>query len=136
MVSMYREKEDRKFYTFPGGGLEAGETEEDCVRREVFEEFGLVVKPVKKVYIYESERSIEHFFLCDWISGKVGDGRGEEFQPDRNKGIYKQTTVEIAKIPNFPLMPPEVAAALIEDYNKNGPALRIRAKKIKGSFKK
>ncbi len=28
IVSMYREREGRVFYTFPGGGMEAGESED------------------------------------------------------------------------------------------------------------
>ena len=74
MVSMYREKGDRIFYTFPGGGIEGNETEEECVVREAFEEFGLTVQPIKKLYYYENEISIEHFYLCEWLSGEVGDG--------------------------------------------------------------
>lgn len=136
MVTMYREREGRKFYTFPGGGMEAGETEAQCVTREVFEEFGLTVEPLKKVYIYESERSIEHFFICKWIKGKIGDGAGEEFETDRNRGIYIQTEIKIDDIPNLPLMPPEVAAVMMADYKKNGATLRTRVRKIYGTFKR
>ena len=121
---MYRERDGRTFYTFPGGGMEGCETEEDCVERECFEEFGIVVKPVKKVYIYETERSIEYFYICKWISGNIGDGTGEEFQPDNNNGVYRPTSIKISKIPSLPLMPSEVAALLLEDYSKNGEYLR------------
>ena len=55
LVSMYREREGRRFYTFPGGGMEGNETEEECVKREVFEEFGLIVKPIKSVGFFETE---------------------------------------------------------------------------------
>ena len=44
LVSMYRERDGRIFYTFPGGGIEANETLTDCVKREVLEEFGLTVE--------------------------------------------------------------------------------------------
>ena len=103
IVSMYREFDGRKFYTFPGGGMEEDETEEQCVVREVLEEFGLKVEPIKKVYVYESERSIEHFFLCKQISGKFGTGKGEEFQENRNRGIYRPCLIEISEIPPLPL---------------------------------
>ena len=49
IVSMYREREGRVFYTFPGGGKEGNESEEECVIREVYEEFGITIKPIKKV---------------------------------------------------------------------------------------
>lgn len=123
MVSMYRKLKDRIFYTFPGGGLEENESEEEFVAREVFEEFGLNVQPVKKVYTYESERSIEHFYLCNVVGGEFGKGAGEEFH-NNNNGVYKPTKIKLEEIKNLPLMPPEVREALILDYKNFGKNLR------------
>ena len=130
MVSMYRERQGRVFYTFPGGGMEGTETEEECVKREVFEEFGLIVKPIKKVYTYENKNSIEHFYIADWLSGEFGSGEGEEFEENRNNGVYIPKLIEISDIPNIPLMPPEVASAFYDDYTKNGKDLRNDVKFI------
>lgn len=135
MVSMYRERQGRVFYTFPGGGMEGTETEEECVKREVFEEFGLIVKPIKKVYIYENKNSIEHFYIADWLSGEFGSGEGEEFEKNRNNGVYIPKLIEISDIPNIPLMPPEVASAFYDDYTKNGKDLRNDVKFIVGEIK-
>lgn len=135
IVSMYREREDRIFYTFPGGGMEGTETEEDCVKREVMEEFGLTVKPIKKVYTYESQNSIEHFYVVDWISGEFGTGEGEEFQENRNNGVYIPKFIEIKDIPNLPLMPPEVAMAFYEDFVENGEKVRNDVKFLLGEIK-
>ncbi len=130
LVSMYREFQDRVFYTIPGGGMEEGETLQECVKREVFEEFGLVVEPVKNVYIYESETSIEYFYLCDYVSGEFGSGQGEEFQPNRNRGVYIPSLIEFEEISKLPLMPPEIAKALDEDLKKNGTKLRDDVKRV------
>lgn len=130
LVSMYREKQDRVFYTFPGGGMNEGESEEECVRREVMEEFGLVVQPIKKVYRYERSTSIEHFYLVEWISGEFGSGVGEEFQDDRNNGVYIPKFIEISQIPSLPLMPPEVASAFYDDFMRNGKKIRDDVKFI------
>ena len=135
MVSMYRERQDRVFYTFPGGGMEGTETEEECVKREVFEEFCLIVKPIKKVYTYENKNSIEHFYIADWLSGEFGSGEGEEFEENRNNGVYIPKLIEISDIPNIPLMPPEVASAFYDDYTKNGKDLRNDVKFIVGEIK-
>ena len=131
LVSMYREFDDRVFYVFPGGGMEGNESEEECVIREVYEEFGITVKPIKKVYVYETEKSIEYFYLCDWISGKFGTGAGEEFDVNSNKeGVYIPKLIDISSIPNLPLMPKEVASSFYEDYTNNGISLRQDVKHV------
>lgn len=135
IVSMYRERQGRIFYTFPGGGMEGNESEEDCVKREVFEEFGLIVKAIKKVYTYENKNSIEHFYIAEWISGEFGSGEGEEYQENRNNGVYLPKFIEISDIPTLPLMPPEVASSFYEDYMKNGKTLRSDTKFIFGEIK-
>lgn len=135
IVSMYREREGRVFYTFPGGGQEGNESEEECVIREVYEEFGITIKPIKKVYTYENQNSIEHFYIADWLSGEFGFGNGEEYQENRNNGIYIPKFIEISEIPNLPLMPPEVASAFYIDYMKNGKNLREDVKFIFGELK-
>lgn len=124
LVSMYREREGRVFYTFPGGGIEDNETEEECVIREVFEEFGMIVEAIKKVYTYENDISVEHFYVCKHISGEFGSGEGEEYQENRNNGVYRPTLIDICDIPGLPLMPPEVALQFYKDYKNNGVELR------------
>ena len=135
LVTMYRERQGRIFYTFPGGGMEENETEKECVKREVLEEFGIIIKPIKKVYTYENKNSIEYFFLAEWIDGVFGSGKGEEFQENRNNGVYIPKLIEISDIPKIPLMPPEVAAAFYNDYTKNGKNLRNNVKFVLGEIK-
>ena len=130
LLSMYREKEGEIFYTFPGGGAENGETEEECVMREVLEEFGIDVKPIKKVYSYENKYSIEAFYTCEWIGGEFGTGKGEEFDKNRNNGLYKPTMIKIKDIPTLTLMPPEVASSFYDDYMNNGKYLRSDVKSV------
>ena len=131
LVCMYRKFDDRVFYVFPGGGMEGNESEEECVIREVYEEFGITVKPIKKVYVYETEKSVEYFYLCDWISGEFGTGLGEEFDVNSNKeGVYIPKLIDISSIPNLPLMPKEVASSFYEDYTNNGISLRQDVKHI------
>ena len=131
IVSMYRELNDRSFYTFPGGGMEQNETEEQCVKREVFEEFGIIIKPIKKVYVYENQISIEHFYICQWQSGEFATGNGEEYQQGQTNGVYKPTTLNITDLPTLPLMPPEVTTAFFDDYKTNGKNLRNDVKFLK-----
>lgn len=55
----------------PGGGLENGETPEECCIREVCEETGYVVKPYCHFLTlheyYEEYKYTSHYFICDLI---------------------------------------------------------------------
>jgi len=63
--------ENADYYLIPGGGLEAGETPEECCIREICEETGYIVKPsIHFLTIheyYEEYKFISHYFLCDII---------------------------------------------------------------------
>jgi 8-oxo-dGTP diphosphatase len=37
-------------YCFPGGGIEDGETEEEAVAREVYEEIGVSIRPLRRLW--------------------------------------------------------------------------------------
>lgn len=61
------------WWLVPGGGLEPGETPEECCIREVEEETGLLVKPLRQFLTlyeyYEEYRYISHYFICE-ITGR------------------------------------------------------------------
>lgn len=61
------------WWLVPGGGLEQGETPEECCIREVEEETGLLVKPLRQFLTlyeyYEEYRYISHYFICE-ITGQ------------------------------------------------------------------
>ena len=55
-VGVIKRKDFQDYYTFPGGGLEEGESIEEGTIREIKEEFGIDVKIVKKLYEMYSEK--------------------------------------------------------------------------------
>ena len=74
------------FYRFPGGHLRPEERLEECVAREMREEFGLKVKPKRLLYVNENffelqgERTHEliFYFLCEM----EGEGAPEMEEPE------------------------------------------------------
>ena len=122
-VGVIKRKDIQEYYTFPGGGLEEGEILEEGTIREIKEEFGIDVKVVKKLYELESKRfnQKEYFFLCEYVSGKFGTGKGPEFSNNPkyiDSGKYLPEIIKKEEIKNIPLLPPEIKDKLIMDLEK------------------
>ena len=71
----------------PGGGLEEGETPEACCVREVEEETGCVVRPVRHFLTlneyYEEYRYISYYFVCEVI----GQGKRHLTEEEVRRGL-------------------------------------------------
>jgi mutator protein MutT len=63
------------FWEFPGGKRESGETLEECLRRELFEELGIGIDmpiPFQIVRHEYAEKTVElHFFNCRIETGQA-----------------------------------------------------------------
>ncbi|MEI8013877.1 MAG: 8-oxo-dGTP diphosphatase MutT [Nitrospira sp.] len=63
------------FWEFPGGKCEAGETLEECLRRELFEELGIRIDepiPFQIIRHEYAEKIVElHFFHCRIEAGQA-----------------------------------------------------------------
>ena len=81
-------REDRSdLWLIPGGGLEEGETLEQCCRREAEEETGLLVAPDSRFLVmyeyYEEYRYISHYYLCR----VTGEGRMRLTDQEKQRGL-------------------------------------------------
>jgi mutator protein MutT len=69
-----RPREDENVWEFPGGTLEAGETLQDCLKREISEELGMDVEVGEEVKVVKTSRGGKelriHFYQCRITSGK------------------------------------------------------------------
>lgn len=65
-------EENTDYWLLPGGGLEAGETPEECCVREVLEETGYRASVIKQYLqmneYYEEYKYIDYFFVCEVVA--------------------------------------------------------------------
>lgn len=123
-ADVIKRKDFQNYYTFPGGGLEEGETLEEGTIREIKEEFGINVKIIKKLYEMNSEKfdQKEYFFLCEYIDGEFGTGTGPEFSNDpkyKDSGKYIPEIVKREEVKNLLLLPQEIKDDFVKDI-ENG----------------
>ena len=123
-VDVVKRKDYQEYYTFPGGGLEEGETPEEGTIREIKEEFGIQVKIIKKLYETYSEKfhQKEIFYLCEYIGGKFGTGEGPEFSNDpkyMDSGKYIPEIVKEDKVEKILLLPENIRDAFVEDLKNH-----------------
>lgn len=119
-ADVIKRKDFQNYYTFPGGGLEEGETLEEGTIREIKEEFGINVKIIRKLYEMNSEKfdQKEYFFLCEYIDGEFGTGTGPEFSNDpkyKDSGKYIPEIVKREEVKNLLLLPQEIKDDFVKD---------------------
>ncbi len=75
------------WWLVPGGGLEEGETPEECCVREVEEETGLIVRPVKHFLTlheyYEEYCYTSYYFICE----AAGSGQMRLTDAEKRRGL-------------------------------------------------
>lgn len=83
LLVKHRDEEGNQFWTAPGGGVEGGESVQECIEREVREETGLKVLAKQLVAVRQfrqssiDRNSIELFFLCEHLEASPFMNRTE-----------------------------------------------------------
>ncbi len=117
---MHRINRGKEYYTFIGGGIEEGESTEQAVVREVWEESSIVMKPERLVYKVEwaNNGSVQYFYLCSYVSGEpilAEDSVEKELMRTNPEQHYEPIWLDVSRIPEVLLYPLEVADLFVED---------------------
>lgn len=98
------------YFTFPGGGVDKGESHEQAAIREMQEETGLSVKVLQKIADVHFNGNLQPYFLVERVSGNFGTGTGDEFgEYDPMHGTYRPIWMSVSEILNNNVLPRELA---------------------------
>lgn len=130
VLLIYRERDEEKYYVFPGGGIEEGETKEACIKRECKEELGIDIEIKKYVYEVKGKDFVQHFFLIRRTAGEIGTGNPEEYDVNRKGGIQIPMFVSIDKLKSLNVVSPPIVSQFLEDYSNFGSDMNSTSKII------
>jgi 8-oxo-dGTP pyrophosphatase MutT (NUDIX family) len=84
-------------YCFPGGGIEADESEEEALVRELREELGITVRPVRRLWQCVTAWKVE---LAWWL-GELSPNAIPVANPQEVDSIHWMTPQEMALLPDL-----------------------------------
>lgn len=102
LLTIFRRKIDeegnaKEYYVIPGGGIEEGETNEETVVRELKEELGLEINILGYIGVVEKDKTIEHYFHVERVSGEPTIG-GPEKEKKCESNYYEPRFVKITEL--------------------------------------
>lgn len=115
-----RQRDERRYFVFPGGGREAGETPHEAVAREVLEETGLRVEVGREIARVRFPDHTQGFYVATMIGGTFGTGAGPEFTDPAwaGRGRYQPVWIPVAEISRQPIYPEGVAALVLDAHSR------------------
>lgn len=92
-----------EYYAIPGGGKEDSETIEECVKREIKEEFNLDIEVKELLGIVEDDKNIGYIYNTNIIGGTLKLG-GEEKEFNTKENYYEIRKINIKDIDKYNIL--------------------------------
>lgn len=116
-------KEEKIYYTIPGGHVENNETFEETLIREIKEELNINVKIEEEfLHLYNEDlNKDEKFYICSIVSGNISKGNGPEWLNENVEkyGKYEIEFINVKEINKYNLLPFKIKEMLIYRYKIN-----------------
>lgn len=121
ILLMYRINKGKEYYTFPGGGIEPGESNAEALKREVWEETSMNIDVLELKYEVDWDHETKQFFyLCTYISGlpSLGDYNEKATMADGTQ-YYEPKWVDCNKFFESLVYPLEIKDLIVTDLHMN-----------------
>jgi len=92
-----------EYYAIPGGGQEKNETIEECIVREIKEEFSLDVEVKEYLGTVEDNKNIGYIYKANIIGGTLSLG-GEEKEHNSISNYYEPKRVKLKDIDSLNIL--------------------------------
>jgi 8-oxo-dGTP diphosphatase len=121
-----RHRGKRHYFSFPGGGVDKGESFEEAAIREIEEELGLQVRVLRRIADVSFNGKMQYYFLVEKTGGEFGTGSGEEYGAyDPAYGTYQPLWLPIVDLPNHNILPPQLAQLVFHSLANGWPAQTV-----------
>ena len=122
-----RDRMGQRYFVFPGGQVEAGESTEAAAVREVAEELGVRVRLAELVAVVAFHGQAQYYYRAQLTGGTFGSGDGPEFQgEDRaERGTYTPVWIKLTALPRLVVYPPMVASLVSQVGTTGWPATTL-----------
>jgi 8-oxo-dGTP diphosphatase len=118
-----RQRGSRHYFSFPGGGVDKGETYEEAAVREMQEELGLQVRVIRRIADVTFNGRQQYYFLVETIGGEFGSGSGEEYgEFDPAYGTYKPLWISVEELLDHNVLPHKLAQLVFRSLKEDWPA--------------
>lgn len=108
-----------RWWHFPGGGIEPGETPKEAATRELFEETGLRATEATELLRAGVHGGHHRYFLMTCEEFEIGAVTGPELEYAATAD-FKAEWVPIADLPSLPVWPRCVAERIAEPFTPDG----------------
>lgn len=131
LLVMHRVNNGQEYWVIPGGGVEEGETWEEAVVRELWEETSLKIKVNRLLYHrqYQDKSGAinnEYYYLSEYVSGTPKLNASVELEEmQRGEQFYEPHWISITDLESKLLYPESLKPVLLSDL-KQGFSTSVR----------
>jgi ADP-ribose pyrophosphatase YjhB (NUDIX family) len=123
-----RDRAGERFYIFPGGQVDEGESIEEAAVREIREELGLNVSLDRLVAVVTRNGAEQYHFTATVLGGDFGTGDGLDVTGGyaSERGTYTPVWLPVVGLPDQAVRPRELARLVTVAHRRGWPAEPVR----------
>lgn len=126
LLVMKRNKFGKEYYTLVGGGVDPGETLEQSLVRELYEETGVTAQSARLVFVEQAGTLYgdQYIYLCDGASGEPALNPNSEEAKISSLGqnTYQPMWLALSELPNVPFVSEALKQRILAGFTSGFPA--------------